>query len=89
LYVPAIYAQFCNKCITTSQLQGCNRETRALILSIAVCYYAKLQQREEFEEYISQLLISSVLKTALFMLNIDDPRTVFKKEIIKYLYILN
>ena len=54
-----------------------------------MCYYAKLQQREEFEEYISQLLISSVLKTALFMLNIDDPRTVFKKEIIKYLYILN
>jgi len=81
---PCIYVQFCNIRVTTSQLQGCNRQTRALILSIAVCYYAKLQQREEFEEFISPLLISSFLRTTLFL---DDPCAVFKKEIIKYICI--
>ena len=72
------------------QLQGCNRLTRALILSIAVCYYAKLQCRDKFEEFISPLLISSPsLMSTLFSLNInvDDPRTVFKKEIVKYVCI--
>ncbi|XP_065899490.1 E3 ubiquitin-protein ligase rnf213-alpha-like isoform X3 [Dysidea avara] len=62
---------------------GCNHQTRALILSIAVCYYAKLQRREDFEEYISPLLISSFFMNTLFMLRIDDARTVFKREIIR------
>ena len=38
-------------------VQKCDRHTRALILAIAVCYYAKLQCREDFEQYIAPLLM--------------------------------
>ncbi|XP_065899482.1 E3 ubiquitin-protein ligase rnf213-alpha-like isoform X2 [Dysidea avara] len=60
---------------TDDVLQRCNRQTRALILSIAVCYYAKLQCREEFEEFIISQLYS-----ALYMPMHDDE--IFKKEVI-------
>ena len=66
----------------TLQLQGCDRQTRALILSIAVCYYVKLQRRKEFEKFISPLIISSSPMTSL---NIDD---VFRKEITRYLFLV-
>ena len=62
------------------QLQRCNRQTRALILSIAVCYYAKLQCREEFEEFIISQLYS-----ALYMPMHDDE--IFKKEVILYVLV--
>ena len=54
--------------------QKCDRHTRALVLTIAVCYYAKLQYREDFEEYIAPLL----------MRNTPDAPKIFKKEIKKY-----
>ena len=54
-------------------VQKCDRHTRALILTIAVCYYAKLQCREDFENYIAPLLIK----------NAPDAPKIFKEEIIR------
>lgn len=54
--------------------QKCDHHTRALILTIAVCYYAKLQYREDFEEYIAPLL----------MRNAPDAPRIFKEEIRWY-----
>ena len=68
------------------QLQECNRQTRALILSIAVCYCAKLQHRDEFEEFISQLVFSSLVINTLSFLNINDACTVFRREIRRYVF---
>jgi len=62
----------------TFQLQRCDRQTRALILSIAVCYYAKLQTRDDFERFISPLIIP-------YTTDDDDARKIFTKEIIRYL----
>ena len=56
-------------------VQKCDRHTRALILTIAVCYYAKLQCREDFEQYIAPLL----------MINAPDAPRTFKEEIIRYI----
>ena len=55
-------------------VQKCDRHTRALILTIAVCYYAKLQHREDFEKYIAPLLIR----------NAPDAPKIIKEEIIRY-----
>ena len=44
------------------------------MLTIAVCYYAKLQWREEFENYIAPLL----------MRNAPDAPEIFKEEIRRY-----
>ena len=52
-------------------VQKCDRHTRALILTIAVCYYAKLQHREDFEEYIAPRL----------MINTPNAPKIFREEI--------
>ena len=54
--------------------QTCDRHTRALVLTIAVCYYTKLQYREDFEKYIAPLL----------MRNAPDAPKIFKEEIRRY-----
>ena len=46
------------------------------MLTIAVCYYAKLQCRGEFEKYIAPLL----------MINTPDAPKIFKEEIRRYFY---
>ena len=56
-------------------VQNCKRLTRALILAIAVCYYAKLQCRERFENYIAPLL----------MRNTPNAPIIFREEIKRYL----
>ena len=48
------------------------------MLTIAVCYYAKLQYREDFENYIAPLLIR----------NAPDAPKIFKKEIRRYLFLV-
>ena len=55
-------------------VQKCDRHTRALILTIAVCYYAKLQCREDFEQYVAPLLIR----------NTPNAPTIFRGEIKRY-----
>ena len=54
--------------------QKCDRHTRALILTIAVCYYANLQCRENFEKFIAPQLIRNAL----------DASRMFKEEITRY-----
>ena len=61
--------------ITFKFVQKCDRHTRALILAIAVCYYAKLQFREDFEQYVAPLLIR----------NTPNAPIIFREEIIRYL----
>ena len=56
-------------------VQKCERHTRALILTIAVCYYAKLQHRQSFENYIAPLL----------MKNTRNAPIIFREEIERYL----
>ena len=46
------------------------------MLTIAVCYYAKLRCREEFENYIAPLL----------MRNAPDAPEIFKAEIRRYIF---
>ena len=58
-------------------VQKCDRHTRALILAISVCYYAKLQCRKDFENFIGPLLMG----------NTPNAPAIFKEEIKRYLAI--
>ena len=43
---------FCFKTLLFYVSQGTNRETRSIILTLAVCYHARIQERENFVQHI-------------------------------------
>ena len=56
--------------------QGTNRETRSIILTLAVCYHARIQERENFEKYICDKFNPSITEER------------FREEISKYVCVI-
>ena len=59
-----------------------NRETRSMVMTLAVCYHARIQQREEFEITIC----AKFQKFAPLMNSIDQAK--FQRQISRFMCIL-
>ena len=58
-----------------------NRETRSMVMTLAVCYHARIQQREEFEITIC----AKFQKFAPLMDSIDQAK--FQRQISRFMCI--
>ena len=62
-------------------LQETNREARSIILTLAVCYHARIQERKNFEQYICSKFKPPISEKPISKEN-------FVKEISRYVCML-